>query len=252
MQRGKVVVVTGAGRGLGRASALAFAQAGWSAALFSRTRSELEEVCGQAESLPGTAAPFQGDVTSDADVHSLRDQVLSRFGHVDVLLNNAAVIGPPRFFEDEGYEGWRRTIETNLNGPCRMIQAFLPAMLERGRGAVISLTSGLARMPYPRFCAYGVTKAGIEQMTRCLSSEYGGFGLRFYAVDPGVMDTPMQERLRSLPGESIGEIRDRFVELKEHGRLRDPSEVAVALVALAENGAHSGSILSVSDLRGTG
>jgi NAD(P)-dependent dehydrogenase (short-subunit alcohol dehydrogenase family) len=252
MQEGKVVVVTGAGRGLGRASALAFAQSGWRVAIFSRTLQELDSLALKIESLPGTAAPFQGDVSSDADVHALRDSVLSRFGQVDVLLNNAAVIGPPRFFEDEGFEGWRRTFEINLNGPCRMIQAFLPTMLKRGRGDVISITSGLARMTYPRFCAYGASKAGIEQMTRCLSSEYGGFGLRFYAVDPGVMDTPMQERLRTLPSESMGEIKDRFVSLKEHGRLRDPSEVAGALVDLAENGGRSGSILSVSDLRGTG
>jgi 3-oxoacyl-[acyl-carrier protein] reductase len=246
------IVITGGGRGLGRASALAFARRGWRVALFSRTGEELERVKDEIGSLGGTALACPGDITLEEDLKRLRSLVLDQLGFVDLLLNNAAVIGPPRFLEDAGQDAWNRVLNVNLNGPAMLIRTFLPMMLERRKGSVISITSGLASMPFPRFCAYAASKAGIEQMTRSLSTEYASHGLRFNAVDPGVMDTSMQERLRSLPPEVMGEVGERFSGLKERGQLRDPGEVAELLLLLESGRGRTinGRILSVADLSG--
>jgi 3-oxoacyl-[acyl-carrier protein] reductase len=163
-------------------------------------------------------------------------QTLERFSGVDVLVNNAAVIGPSRFLEDADFEAWEKTIDINLNGAFFCARAVVPAMARQGGGKIISISSGLGQMPFPRFCAYSVSKAGIIQLTRSLSEELKGMNIQVNAIDPGVMDTSMQEQIRALGPSVLGRsIHEHFVEYKETGHLKDPAEVAALAVFLASD-----------------
>jgi 3-oxoacyl-[acyl-carrier protein] reductase len=249
---GHAVIVTGAGRGLGRELGLAFASAGADTALFSRSREPLLETEDQARREGARTLAVAGDVTDPEQVQSMVDRVMETFGRVDVLVNNAAIIGPPRFLEDADPEAWRRIVETNLNGPCFCARAVLPRMLKQGRGRIINVSSGLARMAFPRFSGYCSTKAGLEQMTRCLAEEFSGTGVLACALDPGVMDTPMQEKIRELGEERLGsELFAQFRDFKHKGMLREPSKVAELAVHLASAGhlEKNGGVYTLSDMK---
>lgn len=233
---GKVAVVTGAGRGLGRAIALAMSREGSRVTIMSRTLGQLNSVAHQMKEWGGEVLVFQGDVSDPDHVRRMVERTLERFSTVDVLVNNAAVIGPVRFLEDANMEAWKETVDINLNGAFYCTRRVAPIMVDKGKGKVINIISGLGQMPFPRFCAYSVTKAGMMQFTRSLAEELGAHNIQVNAIDPGVMDTPMQERLRALGPWVLGEsIHRRFVEYKNAGHLRDPAEVASLAVFLASS-----------------
>jgi NAD(P)-dependent dehydrogenase (short-subunit alcohol dehydrogenase family) len=168
----------------------------------------------------------------------IRD-VSDRLGPVSVVVNNAAIIGPPDFLEPENHQAefetqsWSDAIDINLKGVMATTRAALPIMLEQGRGTIISIISGLAWMPFPRFSAYCASKAAVHHLTRCWAEEFKDSGIYFYSFDPGVMDTDMQAQIRSLEKERLGPVWERFQEMKSDSRLKDPSKVAEALVRLA-------------------
>lgn len=230
----KVAVITGAGRGLGRAVALTMSRQGANVAIISRSLNELkmveEEIAGEG----GNALIMQGDISRPDDVVEMVNRTMTRFGRIDILVNNAAVIGPARFVEDTDAVAWEKTIAINLHGVFYCVHAIVPIMGRQGRGKIISITSGLGQMPFPRFCAYSVSKAGIIQLTRSLSEELKDMNIHVNAIDPGVMDTGMQEHVRAMGPEALGRVVYRhFVEYKEKGLLKDPSEVAQLAVYLA-------------------
>jgi NAD(P)-dependent dehydrogenase (short-subunit alcohol dehydrogenase family) len=204
--------------------------------IVSRSLNELEFTARKIIEQGGECLVFQGDVSDPNSVASMARQTLERFSRVDVLVNNAAVIGPTRFLEDADFEAWEKTIDINLNGPFFCARAVVPAMARQGGGKIISISSGLGQMPFPRFCAYSVSKAGIIQLTRSLSEELKGMNIQVNAIDPGVMDTSMQEQIRALGPSVLGQsIHDHFVEYKERGHLKDPAQVAALAVFLASD-----------------
>jgi NAD(P)-dependent dehydrogenase (short-subunit alcohol dehydrogenase family) len=232
--KGKTAVVTGAGRGLGRAIALAISKEGASVAIMSRTLNELELTAHKIIEQGGECLVFQGDVSDPNSVASMARQTVERFSRVDVLVNNAAVIGPTRLMEEADFEAWKKTIDINLNGPFFCARAVVPFMARQRGGKIISISSGLGQMPFPRFCAYSVSKAGIIQLTRSLSEELKEMNIQVNAIDPGVMDTSMQEQIRALGPSVLGKsIYDHFVGYKDKGCLKDPGEVAALAVFLA-------------------
>ncbi len=234
--KGKTAVVTGAGRGLGRAIALAMAQEGARLTIMSRTRDELDLTASDIREQGGECLVFEGDVSDPDSVASMARQTTECFSGVDVLVNNAAVIGPVRFLEDADLEAWKKTININLNGAFFCARAVVPSMVHRGGGKIINVTSGLGQKPFPRFCAYSVSKAGIDQLTRSLSEELKGKNIKVNAIDPGVMETSMQKEIRSLGPSVLGEsIYDHFVEYNKKGYLKDPREVASLAVFLASS-----------------
>ncbi len=231
---GKSAIITGAGRGLGRAIALAMSREGASVTVMSRSLNELEDVAAQIRDREGTCLVSQGDVSSRADVTRTVKQAAERFSTVDVLVNNAAVIGPVRFREDADLDAWKETIGINLTGAFLFIRAVLPFMIQKGGGKIINISSGLGQMPFPKFCAYSVSKAGIIQLTRSLSEELGPLNIQVNAIDPGVMDTHMQEQIRSYGPAVLGtSVYENFMEYKKKGHLKDPAEVASLAVFLA-------------------
>jgi NAD(P)-dependent dehydrogenase (short-subunit alcohol dehydrogenase family) len=234
--KGKMAVITGGGRGLGRAVALAMCREGARVTIMSRSLDELELTARKITEQGGKCLVFQGDVSDPNSVAGMVKQTMERFSRVDILVNNAAIIGPTRFLEDADLEAWKKAIDINLNGAFFCARAIVPFMARHGGGKIISISSGLGRMSFPRFCAYSVSKAGIIQLTRSLSKELKELNIQVNAIDPGVMDTGMQEQIRSLGPSVLGKsIYDHFVEYKEKGHLRDPGEVASLAVFLASD-----------------
>jgi NAD(P)-dependent dehydrogenase (short-subunit alcohol dehydrogenase family) len=188
-------------------------------------------------------------------VRDLIERTAERFSSLDVLVNNAAVIGPPRFMEDADMSAWDRTMNINLNGAFYCSRKAIPIMRRQGGGKIVNIASGLGRMPFPRFCAYAVSKAGIIQLTRSLSEELKPFNIQVNAVDPGVMDTSMQEEIRRLGPFVLGEtVYRNFVDYSESGGLKDPAGPASLVVFLASKAADhlSGEFGGIEDYRGMG
>jgi NAD(P)-dependent dehydrogenase (short-subunit alcohol dehydrogenase family) len=245
----KTALITGAGRGLGRAVALEFAREGASLCLMSRTEAELQQACREAEGLGAKCLAYPGDVSRQDEVAACVAKARQAFGGIDILVNDAAVIGPARFLEDA--QGWRATLETNLFGASLCCAEVLPVMQAQGSGSIVNVSSGLARMAFPRFNAYCVSKAGLEQLTRCLAEEMRGSGVRINCIDPGVMDTSMQATIRGIDPEALGrDLWSRFQEMKTSHSLRDPGDVAKLVLYLAspESADITGQTLSMHDL----
>lgn len=235
--RGKVALVTGAGRGLGKAVAKAYAGRGMKVMMMSLNGGELKRTAEEIADMTGeTVLHAAGDVSDRRDVSRAVAEAIGRFGPIDVLVNNAGIIGPPRFLEDADPDSWSRTLGVNLGGIYLCTRAVLPAMVKRRQGKIINIVSGLGEMPYPRFCAYAVSKAGAIQLTRSLASELQPVNIQVNAIDPGVMDTAMQNRLRKMDPEILGEdIHRNFVSYKQQGVLKDPDKVAPLAVFLASS-----------------
>jgi NAD(P)-dependent dehydrogenase (short-subunit alcohol dehydrogenase family) len=238
----KAAFITGGGRGLGRSIALAMAREGVHVMIMSRSAKELHEVVSLIRASGGEGHYCEGDVSNPEDVSWGVEQAAKEYGGLDILVNNAAVIGPARFLEDTDEAAWQKTVTTNLYGAFLCCRAAGLVMKERGSGKIINISSGLGQMPFPRFCAYAVTKAGLIQMTRSLAEEWRPMNIQVNAIDPGVMDTGMQEGVRDLGPAVLGqEFHAHFVEYKERGLLKDPERVATLAVYLAS---HSSNHLS--------
>lgn len=229
----QVAVVTGASRGLGGEIAVAMAEEGATVVIMARTVGALEQVASRIEAKGGRCLPVAGDVSSEKDVQGMVD-LAKTLKRIDILVNNAAIIGPANFLADTDFDAWRKTIDINLNGAFYCSRAIVPIMAEQNRGRIINIISGLGQMPFPRFSAYAASKAGLIQLTRSLASELNEYNIRVNAIDPGVMDTSMQEQIRNFGPSLVGqEVHRRFTEYKKQDALRDPAEVAELAVYLA-------------------
>lgn len=249
------ILITGGGRGLGRSIAVAAAREGASVTILSRTVEELKTVEDQINNEGGDCYSIVADVSDPHAVHHAVEQIIQHYNTIDILVNNAAVIGPVRFMEDTDIDGWEKTLRINLSGAFFFCREVVPMMLEKGGGKIISVSSGLGRMHFSRFCAYSVSKAGIIQLTRSLSSELKDGNIQVNAVDPGVMDTAMQDQIRALGPSVLGEgVYQDFLAYKEQRHLRDPEEVAHLVVYLAsEKSDHlSGHYGGISDYAALG
>ena len=246
----KSILITGGGRGLGRSIAMAAAREGASVTIVSRTVEELKQVEDRIHNEGGNCYSIVVDVSDPHAVHHAVEQAIQHYKTIDVLVNNAAVIGPVRFVEDTDMDAWEKTLGINLNGAFFFCREVVPIMLDKGGGKIISVSSGLGRMPFPRFSAYSVSKAGIIQLTRSLSSELKDRNIQVNTVDPGVMDTTMQDKIRALGPSVLGEeVYQNFLAYKEQDHLRDPREVAHLVVYLAsqKSGHLSGHYGGISD-----
>jgi NAD(P)-dependent dehydrogenase (short-subunit alcohol dehydrogenase family) len=221
-----VTLVTGAGRGLGRAIAVAFGREGARVALTARTRHELEEVAaaiGEERTLV-----YPADVRDPAALAALVDAVVARFGRLDVLINNAGsgMVQPTERLE---LADWQRIIETNLTAPFLLAQAAGRVMLEQGAGRIINIASVTSLAGLPMRAAYGASKGGLMAFTRSLAVEWGPRGLRVNAIAPGFIRTNLQDDLvrRGLfPA-------DRITARTPVRRMGAPEDVAGAAIFLA-------------------
>jgi len=232
----KVVFITGAGRGLGRATAVAMAGEGASVALLSRTAAELEETAALVGKTGGSALVLPADVSDEKAVREAVKKAVSTFGALHVLVNNAAVVGPAAPLHEVAPEDWERTLAVNLGGARQICQEVIPYMMESRGGRIINVTSGMADFAMPLFGTYSVSKAGLNHMTRVMAQELGAHDIQVNGLDPGVMDTSMQEEIRDLGPEVLGKaLHDQFVSFKTGGHLRPPEEVAQLVLFLASD-----------------
>jgi 3-oxoacyl-[acyl-carrier protein] reductase len=244
----KTIIITGAGRGLGRAMAGAFAAEGANLVLVSRTASELTDAESDVTGTGAKALPLELDLSLEGSAAEAVEEAVRTFGAIHVLVNNAATTGPPSLIAETDPNEWARTMELNLNAPQRLCLAAIPHMLEGG--CIINITSGLADIVMPMFGAYSVSKAGLNHMTRIMAEELRGHGIRVNGMDPGIMDTSMQEHIRGLGPEVLGKaLHNQFVLFKEEDHLLDPAEVAPLALFLASDDAAeiSGEVGSASE-----
>jgi NAD(P)-dependent dehydrogenase (short-subunit alcohol dehydrogenase family) len=190
MLEGKVALVTGASQGLGRALALAFAREGASIVINSRSEERFRPVAREAESLGAEVLALAADVSKSVDVERLVGATVERFERIDVLVNNAGVLGPRVPIEEYPEDEWRRVIDANLTGLFLVTKAAIPHMPERG--SIINVVSGVSVEGRAGWGAYSVSKFGVEGITQILASELEGRRIRANAVDPGGMRTEMR------------------------------------------------------------
>jgi NAD(P)-dependent dehydrogenase (short-subunit alcohol dehydrogenase family) len=246
---GRVALVTGASRGLGKVVAIALAKRGARVALNARSEKAIRVAAEEINRTGGRAIALPGDVSIRTEVERLVEAAAGKLSRLDVLVNNASVIGPPSFVKDADPDSWKSTMDTNLNGPFHAIRAALPLLRTDG-GDIINIVSGLGQMAFSRFCAYSVSKAGLIQMTRSLAEELRPLDVRVNGVDPGVMDTSMQREIRSMGPSLLGkDLHRQLMELKESGRLKSPGEVAPLVCFLASPLSNhlSGAVGTVTD-----
>ena len=185
---GRVVIITGASRGIGRAAAIRFYERGASVSVNVRDTARAELV---AKSLGDRALPVAGDLTSASVITSIVTRTLDRFGRVDVLVNNAAVAYTTRFSEIPAAE-WRDTLDANLTAPFLLMQAVVPAMRTQQYGRIVNISSKAGRMVSTLAGAhYTASKAGLLGLTRAAAKELGKFGITVNAVCPGMIDTEL-------------------------------------------------------------
>ena len=199
----KRALVTGAGRGIGRAIALAFAREGARVALLARTRVQLEEVAAAITGQGGEARVCPADVAREAPLRAAVEDVLAAWGGIDILVNNAGVQGPIGLTHEVDVDEWIRAIHINLVGCFACTRLVLPGMIAQGYGKIINLSGGGAVGPRPRFSAYSAAKAGVVRFTETLSAEVADSGIDVNAMAPGPINTAMLgEVLRA--GEAAG------------------------------------------------
>ena len=234
--KNKVALITGAGRGLGRATAVAMAKEGATVAVLSRTKTELEETAALVQKEGGKVLVLPADVSDEKAVRESVTKAVSDLGPINILVNCAAIVGPAAPVHEVDPDDWDRTLAVNLNGIRQICQEVIPHMIEGGGGRIVNVTSGLAEIVMPMFGAYSVSKAGVNHMTRIMAQELGGFEIQVNGLDPGVMDTGMQEEIRGLGPEVLGKaLHAQFMSFKETGNLRPPEEVARLAVFLASD-----------------
>lgn len=223
--QGQVAIITGSSRGLGLAAAEWLVQAG--AAVVLTARSE-EKVLAEAKRLAklGRAWGVAADISDLAQVETVVETALEKFGRIDILVNNAAVVWPIDEVGEADPDEWAYNIHVNLVGPFYMAHTVLPTMIEQKYGRIVNVSSGLSTIPYAGMSAYGAAKAGLDQLTRILALEVKNIGITVNALYPGIVDTDMQADIRSV--DTTDSVLDltMFHEAHEGNRLVPPEVAA--------------------------
>lgn len=224
--KGRVAVVTGASRGIGRATALALAEEGADVAInFQRNEALAKEVAQAIERMGRGAEIFQADVSDLEQVLRMRDAVLQRFERVDILVNNAG-INRDRSFAKMDAESWRSVIDVNLNSVFNCTKAFLEGMTARGYGRIINISSIIGQTGNFGQSNYAAAKAGLFGFTKTLAREVARKGITVNAVAPGFIATEM---VNALPQD----VQERLLAQIPIRRFGKPEEVAKAVLFLA-------------------
>jgi NAD(P)-dependent dehydrogenase (short-subunit alcohol dehydrogenase family) len=196
---GKVALVTGGSRGIGRAIAAAYTQAGASVFICGRDQAAVDSAVNELRSNGGDIDGTAGDIGSYDDAKRLVQCALSRFDTIDVLVNNAGILGPRATIADYPISAWNEVIRVNLTGLFLITHEILPIMLAQRSGSIINVTSGVGRIGKAKWGAYAVAKAGLEGLTQVLADEVNSLGIRVNSVNPAATRTRM--RAAAYPAE---------------------------------------------------
>lgn len=231
---GKTVLVTGAGSGLGRAIALAFAAEGASVVAAGRTAASLDETVGLIEAAHGTAAAVTADVTDSGQLQNLVRESVTRFGGLDIAVNNAGILRSTVPVGEVSEEDWEAVLRTNVTGVWLAMKHEIAHMKDNGGGAIVNISSILgAHLRIPNGAAYITSKAAVSALTRAAALDHVKQGIRINAVSPGASAAPMS----LLPGETEADRAERVKTDNPLGRVAEAEEVAAAVLYLASSAA---------------
>ncbi len=243
---GRVAIVTGGGSGIGRATVLALAHEGAAVVVADLSRERTEQVVAEVAAAGGAALAHVVDVADESAVAALVAATVARFGGLDILHNNAAatdwsILGGDGEIAQLDLAIWERSLAVNLRGPFLGCKHAIPAMLKRGRGAIVNTSSASGLTGDLVRTAYGVSKAGVDGLTRYVATQYGKRGIRCNAIAPGVIETPALRQ--NVPAEQIALFERHHLT----PRLGTPEDIAAAVVFLASDDAAfiTGQIISV-------
>lgn len=248
---GSVAVVTGASRGIGRAIAVAYGKQGAAVVCASRGLDELEETADAVRQAGGEALAVRCDITQDGDVAELAETARDRFGFADILVNNAGVHLAGPFLEHE-MSDWEHIVDVNIYGTVRTTRAFLPAMLEEGRGRIINIASTAGKYGSLFQSPYNTTKHAVVGLTKCLALETAKTEVRVNAICPGFVATEMVDQVVDQFAGYLGvpteEVIPTLLKRVPIGRLLEPEEIAELAVYLASPaaGAMTGQALTIA------
>jgi len=241
---GKVAIITGATSGIGRATALKFAKAGASVAAVGRKKEALQDIQDKLRELNVGVLAVQGDVTREAEARLVVAEAVQKFGGIDVLVNSAGILTNGTI-EDTSLDAWDKMMNLNLRSVFYLMQQAIPHLEKRG-GNVVNVSSVTGLRAFPGVLAYCVSKAGLDQLTRCAALELAPKGIRVNAVNPGVVVTNIHRR-----GGMNEEAYEMFLEKAKTthplGRAGEPEEVADLILFLASERASwiTGATLSI-------
>jgi NAD(P)-dependent dehydrogenase (short-subunit alcohol dehydrogenase family) len=228
----RVALVTGASRGLGRAMALALAEAGADIALVARSADGLKETADAVSARGRRALALPADVTVAAEVDAAVKSALDAFGSVDILVNNSGVAAVKPFVETSPAE-WRRILETNLTGAFNCCRAVGPGMIARRRGKVVNVASVLGARGLSGYAAYSASKGGLLALTRALAVEWARHNIQVNAIAPGWFVTSMNEAAFQDPRTSERLLRN--VPARRTGRMEELGPLVVYLASAASD-----------------
>ena len=227
----QVVLITGALTGIGRATALAFAKEGATLVVSGRRDAEGEALATELQALGVRAAYIRADVRHEAEVRSLVEQTVERFGRLDVAVNNAGIEGDFGPISDTTEANYEAVFDTNVRGVVYSLKHELRAMQANGGGSIVNVSSVLGRVGYAGFGVYTASKHAVDGLTRTAALEGSAFGVRVNGVAPGPVETPMLNRLTGHDENAKAQMMAGMVGK----RAADPDEIAQAIVFLASN-----------------
>ena len=226
---GKVALVTGAGRGIGRAVAVAFARAGADVACVSRTEANSKQAADEVIAAGRKAHPYTVDVAKAAEVDGVVEKILADFGRVDVLVNNAGITRDGLLMRMPEAD-WDAVLDTNLGGAFHFTRALSRGMLKQRSGKIINITSIIGRIGNAGQANYAASKAGLIGLTKSVAKEFGSRGITCNAIAPGFIETDMTAELKE-------EMRKALLERVPLGRLGKVEDIASCAVFLASSAA---------------
>ena len=229
---GKVVVVTGATSGIGHACAMAFANEGARVVCVGRKEDALKEVAEEVRNAGSEALPVRADLSNEVEGDRVIDEALKTFGGVDVLVNAAGFLSTGTI-ENTSPEAWDVMMNVNVRAVFRLMQKALPSLIDR-RGNVVNVSSVTGLRSFPGVLAYCVSKAAVDQLTRCAALELAAKGVRVNAVNPGVVVTEIHKR-GGMNAESYAAFLEHSKSTHPLGRTGRPEEIAALVVFLASD-----------------
>ena len=238
--RGKIVLVTGGGRGIGSAIALAFATLGCQVAITGRTQAALDAAAQEIGVRGAKVLAVPCDVAQKSQVQDLKLQIASRLGAVQILVNNAGIAPAAGFLEMED-RLWEEVLRVNLTGTYNCCKIFLPEMIAARWGRIVNIASTVAKTSYPNISAYATSKHAVLGLTRSLAVEMAKYGITVNAICPGYVNTELTQKNARLLAEKRNKPIDDALEMLKNAspqrRLIEPEEVAHLAVVLASEAA---------------